>query len=168
MRKEHTNHGRDHAPNGMDPIPSRPEFEIFLSNDLYTFTAYPTDPYTDAFASFYIPPTLDGMYLTDAQAFVDQVTSSGDVEVMVYLQRTGYAAYMLSSDGVTASVLTVGVGDRVGSLASSDGILTTQQVLAGDRLSCWVQTTDGVAQGAKVWLQWGEHPVAGANAPVED
>lgn len=172
--KQHANHGRDHVRQGMDPAPFMPGFEILLSPDLHTpFTAYATDPYTDAVVSFFVPPAFGevqagGLYLREAQAFVDTPSDAGDVLVGIYNYGQSLLPYALSPDGSAVGYLTVAEGDRVGSLASADAILTTMLFQPGERVWIYCQQTDAVAQGLKVWVEFAESSVPGANAPAPD
>lgn len=164
MRKQHAQHGRDHRRYGADPIRLEKNMLVKLSPDAHTpFTVIGTDEYTDALVVLYVTPDMDGWYLTDAQAFVSNPTVTGDV--LVSLENDTQNYYMLGN-GTTAESLVVDEGLSVGHVASTDAILTTVQLAAGDAVGIYSTQTDGAARGLTVWLEFGPSPADGANAPT--
>ena len=139
---------------------------IILSPDEHTpFTADGTDVYTDATIRMHFPD-LAGWYLVDAQLQARNESEAGDVTLEVY--DFDQDAWLIV-DGVSAGVLTLPENDRIGTLASDDGSLTTLQLGAENNVGLICTSAgDGFGRGLKVWLKWGNQPAAGANDPVFD
>jgi hypothetical protein len=145
VRKVHALHGRDHGPNGADPIPDidKQRFQIKVIADDITITT------GDGKLIFLIEDNMDGLRLTSAHAYVTTVSSSGAPTIQ--LRNVTDALDMLSTK------ITIDASEFTSYTAATPPVINTSNddVSTGDRIAVDIDVAGTGAKGLGVILEFG-------------
>lgn len=139
-------HGHRHRPGGSDPIPKGAAYEIKVFSDEDAATT------GDGKFKFAIPADLDGVKLTDAQAFVTTASSSGLVTVQI--RNVTAAADMLTTR------VTIDASEKTSYTAATPRVIDAAHatVAKADEISIDVDAAGTGAKGLGVILVFGTLP----------
>lgn len=142
MRKSVVMHGRDHRPGGADPI-AFAEFELKVFGDDATLST------GDGKLIMVIPPSVNGLNLVAAHAFVTTVSSSGTPTIQI--RNVTDAQDMLSTR------ITIDASEFTSYTAATAPVINTSydDVATGDLLAVDVDVAGTGAKGLGVVLTFG-------------
>jgi len=145
VRKVHALHGRDHGPNGADPIPLLHRFTIKATSDGLPLST------GDGKIIFPVDESLDGLSLAEAHAAVSTVSSSGTPTVQLRRIRAGSPVDMLSTP------ITIDVSEKFSYTAAVPAVINAanDDVLTGDEIAVDVDVAGTGAAGLSVLLTFG-------------
>ena len=134
-------HGRDHSPNGADPIAAT--YEIKVAADVDTVVT------GDGQFIFAIPSDLNGTNLIDAQAYVTTVSSGATATIQI--RNVTDAVDMLSTR------ITIDPSEFTSYTAATSRVIDTTKddVATSDRIAVDVDDAGTGAKGLGVILRFG-------------
>jgi hypothetical protein len=138
--KNHANHGRDHLPNGSDPIPTYVVLEIKVIDDASVITV------GDGKFIFAISEDLNGASFTAAEAYITDASSSGLPTVQI--------RNVTDSVDVLSTRVTIDVGEFTSYTAVTRSVVNTANAIlaTGDLIAIDVDVAGTVAMGLGVIL----------------